>query len=349
MLFVATAISVTGTMNDKKNIFRHSSPIVLDMNSDDDMPVWKVGDSWIYDVDFSINNDDISAHLSLGNLHLIVESDTGDSYHISLASAVDGNFDIDIEDPPVSVSGQLRQTEMDGHTFVRKNTLGIKEVYIHINGKLSINLLRINIDIELRMYFDPSYNPLSFPISVGKEWSINESNVSGECLIALPGIAKLIPGMEDEIYFPIDGIPIGGNNALCTGKENITVEAGLYNAYNITLDDSGSFYYSPVVGNIIKIVPGDSHLFDFDFEFNYELKSTTYTVPGAPNKPSRPSGPGKGKPDVDYTYTASTTDPEGDQVHYLFDWGDGTNSGWIGPFNSGETIDVSKTWTQKGT
>ena len=31
-----------------------------------------------------------------------------------------------------------------------------------------------------------------------------------------------------------------------------------------------------------------------------------------------------GKPGVEYTYTTSTSDPDGDQVYYWFDWDDGS-------------------------
>lgn len=31
-----------------------------------------------------------------------------------------------------------------------------------------------------------------------------------------------------------------------------------------------------------------------------------------------------------------TTDPDGDDIYYLIDWDDGTSSGWIGPYHSGE-------------
>jgi len=51
---------------------------------------------------------------------------------------------------------------------------------------------------------------------------------------------------------------------------------------------------------------------------------------------------------VEYTYNASTTDPNNDQVMYLFDWGDGTNSGWVGPYDSGATASAEHTWTVKG-
>jgi PKD repeat protein len=66
-----------------------------------------------------------------------------------------------------------------------------------------------------------------------------------------------------------------------------------------------------------------------------------------PNTPSTPSGPSKGKTGVEYSYTTSTTDPEGDQVYYWWDWGDGNNSGWLGPYDSGVVISATHTWNVK--
>jgi len=34
---------------------------------------------------------------------------------------------------------------------------------------------------------------------------------------------------------------------------------------------------------------------------------------------------------------------------YLIDWDDGTNSGWIGYLESGETCSASHVWTEEGT
>jgi len=67
-----------------------------------------------------------------------------------------------------------------------------------------------------------------------------------------------------------------------------------------------------------------------------------------PVKPEPPQGPTTGNIKKEYTYTASTTDPNGDKLYYLFDWGDGTYSSWIGPYKSGETIEASHTWIEKG-
>jgi len=60
------------------------------------------------------------------------------------------------------------------------------------------------------------------------------------------------------------------------------------------------------------------------------------------------TGPSSSKINVNQTYTTHTTDPDGDNLYYIFDWGDGTNSGWLGPYNSGEKVQVSHIWTKKG-
>jgi hypothetical protein len=77
------------------------------------------------------------------------------------------------------------------------------------------------------------------------------------------------------------------------------------------------------------------------------LYSQPQNVP--PNKPSKPSGSAKGKINIEYTYTSSTTDVNGDQIYYWFDWGDGANSGWIGPYASGATASAKHKWSVKGT
>jgi hypothetical protein len=64
-----------------------------------------------------------------------------------------------------------------------------------------------------------------------------------------------------------------------------------------------------------------------------------------PNPPSQPSGQKYVIPKKVYTYCTSAIDPDGDQIYYLFDWGDGTNSGWFGPFFSGSYRCASHSWS----
>ena len=67
--------------------------------------------------------------------------------------------------------------------------------------------------------------------------------------------------------------------------------------------------------------------------------------------PSTPAinGTSSGKVKQNFKYTLVSTDPEGNNISYYVDWGDGTNTGWIGPYASGHEINVGHTWTKKGT
>ncbi len=68
----------------------------------------------------------------------------------------------------------------------------------------------------------------------------------------------------------------------------------------------------------------------------------------APDEPSRPLGPTSGKPQLEYTYTTSAIDPDGDKLYYKWNWDDGTESDWMGPYNSGVEIEASHIWNEKG-
>ena len=41
--------------------------------------------------------------------------------------------------------------------------------------------------------------------------------------------------------------------------------------------------------------------------------------------------------------------PDEDKTSYLVDWGDGTSTGWIGPYDPGATVTVSHVWSNEGT
>jgi outer membrane protein assembly factor BamB len=48
-------------------------------------------------------------------------------------------------------------------------------------------------------------------------------------------------------------------------------------------------------------------------------------------------------------YYVSTIDPDRNPVYFYIDWDDGSNSGWIGPYASGEEVYVEHIWSQQGT
>jgi len=66
-----------------------------------------------------------------------------------------------------------------------------------------------------------------------------------------------------------------------------------------------------------------------------------------PEIPSKPEGPDKIRINKEYTFSTRSVDPEGDQLYYCFDWDDGTEVKWLGPYNSDVTIEATHTWTVK--
>jgi hypothetical protein len=67
-----------------------------------------------------------------------------------------------------------------------------------------------------------------------------------------------------------------------------------------------------------------------------------------PDKPDTPDGPAEVKVNEEATYTTSTTDPQDDDVYYMWDWGDGSELVWDGPYSSGDEVTGSHTWDEKG-
>ncbi|MCX6672049.1 MAG: FG-GAP repeat protein [Euryarchaeota archaeon] len=76
---------------------------------------------------------------------------------------------------------------------------------------------------------------------------------------------------------------------------------------------------------------------------------TKVTENQSPNPPTV-DGPASGKPGISYNYNFIAVDPDGDDVYYWIEWGDESpNTGWIGPYPSGQVVIVSHTFSKKGT
>ena len=69
------------------------------------------------------------------------------------------------------------------------------------------------------------------------------------------------------------------------------------------------------------------------------------------NPPDKPiiDGPNSGLINIEYNFTAVTSDPDDDNVSYYFDWGDGKNSGWTDFIPSGIIVNLSHSWAKSGT
>ena len=119
----------------------------------------------------------------------------------------------------------------------------------------------------------------------------------------------------------------------------------------ITYGDKSNIWYSPAIGNIIKVDFKNVEL-GFGYllkKFTMDLLSTTYqSLSNPPGIPSDPNGPTNVIAGEAGAYETVTTDPDGNKIRYVFDWGDGSTKTYTDFVNSGDTVIVSHTWTKKG-
>ena len=64
------------------------------------------------------------------------------------------------------------------------------------------------------------------------------------------------------------------------------------------------------------------------------------------NPPSKPTitGPNGGRPGIMYTFNFNAEDPDGDNVSYWIEWGDGESDGWSPYTSSGTNMPIGHTW-----
>jgi parallel beta-helix repeat protein len=92
------------------------------------------------------------------------------------------------------------------------------------------------------------------------------------------------------------------------------------------------------------------------------IGDTPYLIPGGDNKDRYPlmepyrnhppdiptiTGPNSGKTNIEYDFTFNSTDPDGDAIMYIIDWGDNTTE-WTEYNDSGEEIILKHTWNETG-
>lgn len=104
------------------------------------------------------------------------------------------------------------------------------------------------------------------------------------------------------------------------------------------------YYYNfenVVILNVNEELSQGEHSYYLPDLFSHDQNQPPYT-------PDRPIGPSTGKVNRAYTFSTKTIDPDNNKVLYLFDWGDRTDSGWIGPYDSNKSASCSHEWNNQG-
>jgi agmatine deiminase len=187
-------------------------------------------------------------------------------------------------------------------------------------------------------------------------------------------------GITDRYMLYLEHTPLSGNQTSETGYDIqakidpyseqtlITASTGVYWRVNngswtfLQMQSLGNDYYHAVIpaqvnGTIVSyyIHAEDASGRKENHPYIGAQDAYYFTAQGdiqqntPPEQPQRPSGKTSGNAGSTYLYSTVTTDVEEDQVFYMWDWGDGNFSDWLGPFASGLTSNAQHSWTIKGT
>jgi len=188
---------------------------------------------------------------------------------------------------------------------------------------------------------------------------------TGSYVMSSPAIAngKIYVGSYDTTLYCLGGVLIADFTWL--PSEPTHGQGILFNA-STSYDSNGyiSLYewdwdYNGVYEES-STTPTTTHLWSNPGSYTVTLRVTnnsgwtdtvtkTITVGNQPPNPPSISGPAAGTVRTATEYILSASDPDGDNLSYYIDWGDGKNTGWIGPYASGEEITQSHMWLKKGT
>jgi hypothetical protein len=159
----------------------------------------------------------------------------------------------------------------------------------------------------------------------------------------------------DDWFFEealVNGLTVGEaySKFVWLHHRDFTIQEGEPN-FEETMYGDSSLYHWETHGGITTVhcIYGDPNLIIYSPEWSSPnpvdsiIEETNNQQPLAPEI----SGPSSGKPDEEYTFTFVTTDPNGDDIEYYVDWGDGNFEDWDGPFSSGQGSSASHTWTDK--
>ena len=159
-------------------------------------------------------------------------------------------------------------------------------------------------------------------------------------------------GLSSDLNF--FGIEIGYVGITYTFTIYLKGYSGDYFIYIVWGDGSNSGWIGPYNGQPVLF----SYKWSFPVKYVLKLRfkdvfgnysewiSFTITIlsinNNAPNRPTI-TGPIRVKPGS-YVYVFNSTDPDGDDINYYIDWGDGNTTGWTDPYHSGEEVKLNHTF-----
>lgn len=262
-----------------------------------------------------------------GDGHLDVNEDTNGNGILDEGEDVDGDGHLDV-DEDVDGDGHLDRKD---HVFIweDKNDNGV-----------------VDWETDGIYWTDPTYSP---------DWSTQEhlSDIDawmGDWTYLNLLILRALRSLSLSDF--IDN-PDRNNDGILTTKE--AYEYSILQQYEKSKGDNDNDGLIDEDGPEFDLVNGINKRLYLDNDHDGKIDEDPAPPKGGnfcPNeKPKNPyslTGQTRGNQGETYTYSTRTTDDDGDDVYFWFDWGDGTNTGWLGPCSSGDDCEASHSWNTKG-
>jgi len=250
----------------------------------------------------------------------------------------------------------------------QSQTVMTKNMVIPI-GNVQINNTTINLQIAQSFIptkdiltqvelFIIKNSTVTYPISV----SIREE-LTNDDLTMLDIDPSVVPTEDlDWIEINFDDIVVTTNRTyyIVAITENVTDNFYGWGANNSSESyPDGCMWYSIDEGDTWSNKSVSSKPSSFKTHYNlqtqpifrendsWDMCFRTYGFDNLPPDEPVISGPNTGKPNTEYEFSFNTTDPEGDAVMYIIDWGD-NNTEWTEYGDSGVEILLKHTWISKG-
>jgi len=233
---------------------------------------------------------------------------------------------------------------MSGTLFIDKTTLSFQRITnLNIEGFVKpYRLPKISFEMQGSVDFSYETSALDFPIELNENWTVPESVITLDASVKVFG--QTISLDELKIF-------VEEHESETVGWEDISLGGIDYHAIKTDnkIGAEHEIWYCPGVGNIVKIeseslpLSWGGHGY---YDISMELVSTTY--PDPPNEPEMPTGDSTVEAGEMGEYTSRATDPGNNNIRYIFNWGDGSESSTSDFVSSGDEITMSHQWNTEG-
>jgi len=193
---------------------------------------------------------------------------------------------------------------------------------------------------------------------------VKHDNITGVLNVDMVGYAEIDTPHFNRVHIFHDS----ESRWLAQYSKNISLEYSDYIQINVHLAgySSGSDHYSFWKNNFHAMFYYESSTTPYyhtsmdtieNMNIEYNVKNAKLIIAtlcdlsqinDPPNIPDVPNGPSNGRIRRDQYYSTSSIDPDGDNLFYKWNWGDGNFSDWLGPYTSGEICEASYKWIDQG-